>query len=227
MSLEDATKKVRRYIESHGLGSGNWVGRAGQVARYGKPWVHISYNGRIWQGWDWDSKQEVDSPGNPLPAHWTEPVQPTTNQSFKYEVLAHGGWSSNAQRYETEEQARAAGESLSSRWTAVEKYRVVPSTDPPNQPKTEPPPEDHPLRLPLIPRLQTRRFCSSTLGTNRSPDAAASPPSPWRLHVEAPNRLRRLKCGGGSACATAWRFVGSGEESGAGRLHQRRPCEAD
>ena len=139
LSLEDATKKVRRYIESHSLGGGNWIGRAGQVARYGKPWVRISYNGRIWQGWNWDSKQEVDLTGSPLPAPRTEPAHPTTNQSFKYEVLAHGGWSSNAQRYETEEQARAAGESLFSRWTAVEKFRVVPSTDPPNQPAVEPP----------------------------------------------------------------------------------------
>ena len=142
LSLEDATKQVRRYIESHSLGSGNWVGRAGQVARYGKPWVRISYNGRIWQGWNWDSKQEVDLTGSPLPAQRTEPALPTTNQSFMYEVLAHGGWSSNAQRYETEEQARAAGKSLSSRWTAVEDYRVVPSTDPPNQPTSEPLPEE-------------------------------------------------------------------------------------
>jgi hypothetical protein len=162
LSLEDATKKVRRYIESHGLGSGNWVGRAGQVARSGKPWVHISYNGRIWQGWDRLSKTEVDFAGVPMPAlDWTEPVQPTTNQSFKFEVLAHGGWSSNAQRYETEEQARAAGESLSSRWTAVEKYRVVPSTDPPNQPKTEPLPEEKPAPPPA--------------------DTAVEPPQPTKI----------------------------------------------
>jgi hypothetical protein len=161
LSLEDATKQVRRYIESHGLGGGNWIGRAGQVARYGKPWVHISYNGRIWQGWNWDSKQEVDLTGNPLPAQRTEPAQATTNQSFKYEVLAHGGWSSNAQRYETEEQARAAGESLSSRWTAVEKYRVVPSTDPPNQPKTEPLPEEKPAAPPA--------------------DTAVEPPQPTKI----------------------------------------------
>jgi len=138
-SLEDATKKVLRYIETNELGGGNWVGRAGQVARYGKPWVHISYNGRIWQGWDPLSKTEVDFAGTPMPAlDWTEPAQPMSNQSFKVEVLAHGGWSSNAQRYETEEQAKAAGESLFSRWTAVEKFRVVPSTDQPNQPKPEP-----------------------------------------------------------------------------------------
>lgn len=148
LSLEDATKQVRRYIESHSLGSGNWVGRAGQVARYGKPWVRVSYNGRIWQGWNWDSKQEVDLTGNPLPAPSTEPAHPTTNQSFKFEVLAQGGWSSNAQRYETEEQARAAGKSLSLRWTAVEDYRVVPSTDPPNQPTSEPPPAEKPAAPP-------------------------------------------------------------------------------
>ena len=161
MSLEDATKQARRYIESHSLGSGNWVGRAGQVARYGKPWVRISYNGRIWQGWNWDSKQEVDLTGSPLPAPRTEPAHPTTNQSFKFEVLAHGGWSSNAQRYETEEQARAAGESLFSRWTAVEKFRVVPSTDPPNQPTTEPPPEEKPAPPPA--------------------DTAVEPPQPTKI----------------------------------------------
>ena len=62
-----------------------------------------------------------------------EPARPVPH-SFKFEVLAHGGWSSNAQRYETEDQARSAGESLRMRWMAVEDYRVVPVDEPPNQP---------------------------------------------------------------------------------------------
>jgi hypothetical protein len=190
MSLEDATKKVRRYIESHGLGSGNWVGRAGQVARYGKPWVHISYNGRIWQGWDPLSKTEVDFAGVPMPAlDWTEPVQPTTNQSFKVEVLAHGGWSSNAQRYETEEQAKAAGESLFSRWTAVEQYRVVPSTDPPNQPKPEtpavPPPPSAP---PPDTTASDQRILFVHVGDKprKPPTPQLPPPLPMEAYVRSP-----------------------------------------
>jgi len=190
MSLEDATKKVRRYIESHGLGSGNWVGRAGQVARYGKPWVHISYNGRIWQGWDPLSKTEVDFAGVPMPAlDWTEPVQQTTNQSFKVEVLAHGGWSSNAQRYETEEQAKAAGESLFSRWTAVEQYRVVPSTDPPNQPKPEtpavPPPPSAP---PPDTTASDQRILFVHVGDKprKPPTPQLPPPLPMEAYVRSP-----------------------------------------
>lgn len=190
MSLEDATKQVRRYIESHSLGSGNWVGRAGQVARYGKPWVHISYNGRIWQGWDPLSKTEVDFAGVPMPAlDWTEPVQPTTNQSFKVEVLAHGGWSSNAQRYETEEQAKAAGESLFSRWTAVEQYRVVPSTDPPNQPKPEtpavPPPPSAP---PPDTTASDQRILFVHVGDKprKPPTPQLPPPLPMEAYVRSP-----------------------------------------
>jgi hypothetical protein len=134
--LAEARNKVEQFLGTHDLGSGNWVRKAGQVARDGKPYARISFNRRIWAGWTFDSKLEMDVNGNPLTG---SSVQPTTNQSFKVEVLAHGGWSSNAQRYETEEQAKAAGESLFSRWTAVEKFRVVPSTDPPNQPRPEPP----------------------------------------------------------------------------------------
>lgn len=189
-SLEDATKKVRRYIETNELGGGNWIGRAGQVARYGKPWVHISYNGRIWQGWDPLSKTEVDFSGVPMPAlDWTEPAQPTTNQSFKVEVLAHGGWSSNAQRYETEEQAKAAGESLFSRWTAVEKYRVVPSTDPPNQPKPEPPSVPVPPSVtPPDTTAPDQRILFVHVGDKprKPPTPQLPPPLPMAAYVRSP-----------------------------------------
>lgn len=200
MSLEDATKQVRMYIASHSLGSGNWVGRAGQVARYGKPWVRISYNGRIWQGWNWDSKQEVDLTGSPLPAPRTEPAHPMTNQSFKYEVLAHGGWSSNAQRYETEEQARAAGKSLSSRWTAVEDYRVVPSTDPPNQ--TEPPPPASPPADTAVEPPQPTKIGDRVNWYEPTPDGGLKRVSGLVWEIRGDGRLGiRRKDGGYSALA--------------------------
>ena len=41
--------------------------------------------------------------------------------------------SSNSQRYETPDQAQSAARELSSRWMAVEDWRVVPSDEPPNQ----------------------------------------------------------------------------------------------
>ena len=52
--------------------------------------------------------------------------------SYKAEMKVNGGWSSNARRYATREEADAAGQDLYSRWTSVEEYRVVPSSDPPN-----------------------------------------------------------------------------------------------
>lgn len=184
--LEDARTKVLRYIEKNGLGGGNWVGRAGQVARYGKPWVRLSYNGRKWLGWDPLSKTEVDSSGAPLPAlDFTEPAPPPTNQSFKVEVLAHGGWSSSAQRYETEEQAKTAGESLFSRWTAVEKYRVVPSIDPPNQPKAEPPPTPSPP--PETPITEQKvLFVHVGDKPRKPPTPQLPPPLPMAAYLKSP-----------------------------------------
>ena len=48
--LDTASRKVREYIESNGLGGGNWSG--GRVfMKVGKAIRHIaniSYNGRIW-----------------------------------------------------------------------------------------------------------------------------------------------------------------------------------
>jgi len=66
------------------------------------------------------------------------PPSEVVPRSFKYEVLAHGGWAGNAQRYKTKEEALHAGLALSRRWTAVEDYRAVPSDDLPNQPVLAP-----------------------------------------------------------------------------------------
>ena len=129
--IADGRRRVLDFIKYNQLGGGNFVGKAGQIARNGAPWVHLSYNGRIWKGWEFDSKAEVDEKGNPI-AQVDEQSQ-TKPHSFKFEVLAGGGWASNSQRYETPDQAQSAARELSSRWMAVEDWRVVPSDEPPNQ----------------------------------------------------------------------------------------------
>lgn len=62
--------------------------------------------------------------------------EPSGPLSFKVEVQTGGdrAWTSNAQRFATREQADAAGNDLFSRWIAMRAFRVVPSSDPPNQP---------------------------------------------------------------------------------------------
>lgn len=45
-SLADARKKAMDFIRAWDLGGGNWIG--GEVARDGKVFARISYNGRIW-----------------------------------------------------------------------------------------------------------------------------------------------------------------------------------
>jgi len=54
--------------------------------------------------------------------------------SYKVEVIADnsGKWAGNGMRYSTEDAAREAGQSLASRWTLVQQWRVVPSDDAPN-----------------------------------------------------------------------------------------------
>jgi hypothetical protein len=51
-SLAHATKIARHYIDSNGLGGGNWTG--GQVQQLiGMRWTHIgriAYNGRFFEG---------------------------------------------------------------------------------------------------------------------------------------------------------------------------------
>ncbi|MBK8759176.1 MAG: hypothetical protein IPM03_01795 [Sulfuritalea sp.] len=129
--IADGRRRVLDFIKYNQLGGGNFVGKAGQIARNGEPWVHISYNGRIWKGWEFDSKAEVDEKGNPISQ--VDEQSQSKPHSFKFEVLAGGGWASNSQRYETPDQAQSAARELSSRWMAVEDWRVVPSDEPPNQ----------------------------------------------------------------------------------------------
>ena len=46
-SINHASIEAREWIESHGLGGGNWIG--GQVVdESGKTIARISYNGRAW-----------------------------------------------------------------------------------------------------------------------------------------------------------------------------------
>jgi hypothetical protein len=54
--------------------------------------------------------------------------------SWKVEVISDnsGKWAGNGMRYSTEDAAREAGQSLASRWTLVQQWRVVPSDDAPN-----------------------------------------------------------------------------------------------
>ena len=53
-------------------------------------------------------------------------------ESFKVEVLAHGGstWASNGCRFGSETEAALYAVDLASRWTGVKDTRIVPSTDP-------------------------------------------------------------------------------------------------
>lgn len=46
-SLEGASKMCRQFIETYGLGGGNWIG--GQVQVDGHDVARISYNGRCWK----------------------------------------------------------------------------------------------------------------------------------------------------------------------------------
>jgi len=54
------------------------------------------------------------------------------HQSYAAEVIADdsGKWVSNGLRFATAAEAKAYVMDLYSRWTAVRKYRVVPSLDP-------------------------------------------------------------------------------------------------
>lgn len=62
-SLGQAQRRVRDYIDTHGLGGGNWTG--GEVFREGQPYARISYNGRIW---DAVTEGELDAQGHPMPS---------------------------------------------------------------------------------------------------------------------------------------------------------------
>ena len=136
MNLSEAVNAVDQFIRAYHLGGGNYAGMAGRVAKDGQPWAQISYNRRIWQGWDLMPRQELDRNGNPIASVEVgttgKVAVPDAVRSYKVEINAHGGWSANQRRYATPEEADAAGKDLYSRWTAAEDYRVVPSSDPPN-----------------------------------------------------------------------------------------------
>jgi hypothetical protein len=57
------------------------------------------------------------------------------HQSFAAEVIADnsGQWVGNMLRFATEAEAMDYAKDLYSRWTLVQKYRVVPSVDPVNR----------------------------------------------------------------------------------------------
>jgi hypothetical protein len=136
MNLSEAVNAVDQFIRAYHLGGGNYAGMAGRVAKDGQPWAQISYNRRIWQGWDLMPRQELDRNGNPIASVEVgttgKVAVPEVVRSYKAEMKVHGGWSANQRRYATPEEADAAGKDLYSRWTAAEDYRVVPSSDPPN-----------------------------------------------------------------------------------------------
>ena len=54
-SLADAKKKAMDFIRAWDLGGGNWIG--GEVARDGKVFARVSYNGRIW---DTATEREIE-----------------------------------------------------------------------------------------------------------------------------------------------------------------------
>ena len=136
MNLSEAVNAVDQFIRAYHLGGGNYAGMAGRVAKDGQPWAQISYNRRIWQGWDLMPRQELDQNGNPIASVEVgttgKVAVPDAVRSYKAEMKVHGGWSANQRRYATREEADAAGKDLYSRWTAAEDYRVVPSSDAPN-----------------------------------------------------------------------------------------------
>jgi hypothetical protein len=52
--------------------------------------------------------------------------------SYKTEVCVDGGWSTNALRFATAEEADAYGKELLSRWWVPSDHRAAPSDDPVN-----------------------------------------------------------------------------------------------
>jgi len=110
-------------------------------------------------------------------------------RSYKAEMKVHGEWSANQRRYATHEEADAAGKDLYSRWTAVEDYRVVPSSDPPNvEPviNAKPAEEPKPAQLSsgeLLERFHSEsRILASRLFANR--DNPGGYPEQLALNVE-------------------------------------------
>ena len=56
-SLADASAACRKFIDEHGLGSGNWTG--GTVRKNGQVVARISYNGRAWTPEPYPAAKEI------------------------------------------------------------------------------------------------------------------------------------------------------------------------
>lgn len=52
-SFEEASEVVNKFIHENDLGSGNWSG--GAIFENGKQIAHVSYNGRVWEGTEWNT----------------------------------------------------------------------------------------------------------------------------------------------------------------------------
>ena len=103
MNLSEAVNAVDQFIRTYHLGGGNYAGMAGRVAKDGQPWAQISYNRRIWQGWDPCPVKELDRNGNPIASVEVgtkgNVAVPDAVRSYKAEMKVHGGWSANQRRW--------------------------------------------------------------------------------------------------------------------------------
>lgn len=68
--------------------------------------------------------------------------------SFKPEFLVNGAWSSNAQRFATEDEARTSAVARMAVWFAVDDYRATESPDPVNYVRVDG--ADHSLVISLL-----------------------------------------------------------------------------
>jgi hypothetical protein len=58
-TLKEASLVCRKFIASHSLGSGNWLG--GKVINEKSDFLaHISYNGRIWDNENYELANEIE-----------------------------------------------------------------------------------------------------------------------------------------------------------------------
>lgn len=53
-SFAEASKICQKYIDDNDLGGGNWTG--GAIYEDGKQIAYVSYNGRIWEGKEWNAR---------------------------------------------------------------------------------------------------------------------------------------------------------------------------
>lgn len=62
--MAEASNLCRSYIETHGLGAGNWAG--GLVCEGDHPVARVSYNGKVWPVGEWFPEM------GPLYSPWPE-----------------------------------------------------------------------------------------------------------------------------------------------------------